>query len=217
MILIFVKPNKTVVSRAKKIHIFPLLLVVALAMCIQPWLSSCDGDTSVNDAKQIKKIAIDFARSDSSDFSGKFLSRLDSTRITDRTDADTLFIRVQRMVRNLLSQGKHLQAIDLLENIEKELLDSHGLTSQRMLAATYVCLGAAYAETGMPGIGLDYYEKGLEVTADTSLYLHRAMLLNNIAVLLHLQPSRQSGAILSQSPRNKQETQLAGRDISQLL
>lgn len=150
-------------------------------------LLSCDQSGCVTDAKIVRDLAIAEAKTDTSGTGQTYKIALDSLKVETDSQADTVFRKVHLMVQELLSRGKHLQAIELLEGISGILDDGtrHELPSRRMLANSYVCLGAAYAETGMPGIGLDCYTRGLKVTEDSLLFSQRAMLFNNIAVLHH--------------------------------
>ncbi len=150
-------------------------------------LPSCGQGGCVTDAKKVRYLAIAEAKTDTSGSIRTYMILLDSLKVETDSQADTVFRKVHLMVQELLSRGKHMQAIELLEGIRSILNDGtkHELPSRRMLANTYVCLGAAYAETGMPGIGLDCYTRGLKVTEDSLLFSQRAMLFNNIAVLHH--------------------------------
>lgn len=146
-------------------------------------MSSCRNG-SVEKTKRIKEYVSSVTKLDSSEYSRKVKLRLDSIHDVEKNEKKIYGI-VNDYSRFLLSTGRHLQAIELMEGEENILTTGKHLEEGdiRQLLSIYVGLGAAYDETGMPGIGLDYYSKGLSMASDTVFAKYRAMLYNNIGVL----------------------------------
>lgn len=149
--------------------------------------AACGGDGRYADENAVRDYASDFVARDTTETGRRFAAKLGDVVAADDATADSVYRFVHMLARELLSSGRHMDAIELLSGVEDILARSGSdeLRDRRMLIVTYVCLGAAHAETGMPGIGLDYYSRGLDLARDTIFDDRKAMLLNNIAVLYH--------------------------------
>lgn len=161
-----------------------LFIVTFIVFMMASCLSSCRNSSS-DRAKRVREYVCSIAEKDSSGFAVKIKKRLDSLTKISENDEKKIYGVVNEYSRHLLSTGRHIEAIRLMEGEEAILTgDNHIETEDiRQLLSIYVGLGAAYDETGMPGIGLDCYSKGLQLASDTVFDKYKAMLYNNIGVL----------------------------------
>ena len=164
-------------------HLFLILTGIAIGLS-----SSCNYRDDDAVEHEVYNFAAEVARADSGALKINYMPVLDSLQLRNDEDFENLYKTVHSMARHMLSSGDHLKAIDFLSNVKNALGSSYEGNKLRtnMLLTTYICLGAAYSETGMPGIGLDCYTKGLGIASDSIYDIKRAQLYNNIAVLYHL-------------------------------
>ena len=156
-----------------------MLCFVLLLLC-----GSC-ADDDVSKAAEVKEYVAAVMKNDSSVAASGLKAGLDSLDPAEKHGVESIYAAVNDYVRKLLSTGRHSDAIVMMERQEGILMDGSrpDVTGIKQLLNIYVCLGAAYDETGMPGIGLDYYSRGLALASDSVFDKYRAMLYNNIGVL----------------------------------
>lgn len=162
--------------------IITLIAVPVILTSISVAVSSCDNTKNHDSADDISEYVRGHLEGDTSSYVKPSLSRLDSVSKIGQRETDKELLH---LANNMMLTGSHLKAIALLEGRRNmlESLKNRDRNSTDALLSIYVCLGAAYEETGMPGMGLDCYSRGLELAGDTACLRYRAMLLNNIGVL----------------------------------
>ena len=149
-----------------------MLCFVLLLLC-----GSC-ADDDVSKAAEVKEYVAAVMKNDSSVAASGLKAGLDSLDPAEKHGVESIYAAVNDYVRKLLSTGRHSDAIVMMERQEGILMDGSrpDVTGIKQLLNIYVCLGAAYDETGMPGIGLDYYSRGLALASDSVFDKYRAML-----------------------------------------
>ncbi|MDE7413780.1 MAG: hypothetical protein K2N05_08370 [Muribaculaceae bacterium] len=162
----------------KQIYILLIWILISIIYL------SCGRDSS-DKVYGIKKTIEVFAKNDTSKFAKQLIARLDSVSLDKEEERKRVYAIASEYSYHLFSTGCHTDAIRFLEEESKVMNSGSGIANEDLkhLFTIYVGLGAAYDETGMPGIGLDYYSKGLTLSSDTVFDKYRAMLYNNIGVL----------------------------------
>lgn len=159
-----------------------LLAYVIILSSMTISVMSCHRLNERNEATQIKEYTLKNIEGDSSAYTVPFRAEADSISALGPKGMDRALLH---LANSMMLSGHHLKAIKMLEG-RRRMLESKGKSDRNSieaLLAINVCLGAAYDETGMPGLGLDCYSRGLRIANDTSTLPYRAMLLNNIGVL----------------------------------
>lgn len=112
----------------------------------------------------------DALKSDTAAFVKEMLPEIKTLRIDSDKERKQVFTLMHHVTKEYLHNGRNIDAIRLLNDALPILEDEsdRDTLETRALINMYVCIGAAYEQAGMPGVGLDYYMKGLKVAADTA-------------------------------------------------
>lgn len=158
-----------------------MILVVMLVLLTE----ACSRTQDFSSAKELRSYLYETFKTDTAAYVKEQMPVLKSLRIDSEKKRKQTFSIMHRVLRGHFDNGRNIDAIRLLNGALPILEDETepDTFEARALINMYVCIGAAYEQAGMPGIGLDYYMKGLKIAADTAYADSRAMLYNNIGVL----------------------------------
>lgn len=171
------KSNVIFLKSGNLFYILPVIMT--LLLCLTGGCS-CSRTDNRKEASEIKNAAIEAVNGDTTEYAREFRAHADSL-----ADLGPSHINggIYILAKSMMYSGHHKNAIRLLESNYNVLRSWNKKEDTPALLNICICLGAAYEETGMPGIGLDYYSRGLELSEDSTYNNYKAMLYNNIGVL----------------------------------
>lgn len=173
-------------ARACNILHFTCFMVCTTLLVMLPALfGACSRSHDFSSAIKMKDYLTKALTGDTSAYSKQQVAMLGSLRVNSDSTRQKVFKTMNRVTNNYLHNGRNIEAIKFLNGALRIMEEKTGLDTleTHALLGIYVCIGAAYEQAGMPGIGLDYYMKGLKLADDTIYDPKRAMLYNNIGVL----------------------------------
>lgn len=168
-------------------HKVRFALFAALLFLLPSIFAACSRSKNFSMALEMKDYLTEVLSADSSQYAKKQLVALDTLKVDSDKSRREVFSIMNSITRNHLHNGRNIEAIKYLNGALRILENNSGRDTldTRTLIGAYVGIGAAYEQAGMPGVGLDYYMKGLDLAADTIYSSSRAMLYNNIGVLYY--------------------------------
>ncbi len=167
------------------LHFICFMVCTTLLVMLPALFGACSRSHDFSSAIEMKEYLTKALTGDTSAYSKQQVAMLDSLRVNSDSTRQKVFKTMNRVTNNYLHNGRNIEAIKFLNGALRIMEEKTGLDTleTHALLSIYVCIGAAYEQAGMPGIGLDYYMKGLKLADDTIYNPKRAMLYNNIGVL----------------------------------
>lgn len=161
------------------------LICTVIMVMLSSLLGGCSRKQDFSSATEMRDYLSKALKSDTSTYAKEQIPVLRNLQVDSQKKRKEVFGIMNKVTNYYLHNGRNVDAIRFLNGALPILEDEAELDSleTRSLIGMYVCIGAAYEQAGMPGVGLDYYMKGLKLTADTTFAASRAMLYNNVGVL----------------------------------
>lgn len=110
---------------------------------------------------------------------------VDSIQFKTSDDTKEFYKSLNQYIWDLHLDSRDNEALFLLHQVAHIIQTDKTptLADRKQLLRTYVRLGATFADLGMPGMAVDYYQLGLDMSQDTVYNKERAMLYNNLGIL----------------------------------